>query len=214
MYFLRKRKVRFLQISNSSIACYDPAETDQLKKFIVATGLLNHIWQSWNQFWRAYWIAYIIGGQDLQNRKIVPLCSNLSEPEALYYLLTLIGKKKKDSMGSIRSSHEESVTWGNLKTIQDLAAQIQSLSPTSNVSNALNAASLFGMTIEHFQTIRNSQIHISTSNMNKLRSVVPYYLISSKPKYPHEIIEARELSSGKIAIRAWVENMNNFLTYL
>jgi len=73
---------------------------------------------------------------------------------------------------------------------------------------------LFGMTIEHFQTIRNSQIHISTSNMNKLRSVVPYYLISSKPKYPHEIIEARELSSGKIAIRAWVENMNNFLTYL
>lgn len=212
MYFLRKRKVRFLQISNSSIVHYDFTETNQLKKFIVATGILNHVWQSWNQFWRAYWIAHIIGGRDLQNNRIVPSHPHLSEPEALYYLLTLLpGKKKKGSTGSVRSSRKES-TWGDIKIIQELAFHVSS--PSNNVSNALNAASLFGTTIDHFQTIRNAQIHISNSNMNDLKSVVSYYVIASKPKYPHDIIEARELSSGKVAIRAWIEDMNNFLAYM
>jgi len=211
MYFLRKKKVRFLQISNSSIAHYNFTETDQLKKFIVATGLLNHVWQSWNQFWRAYWIAHIIGGRDLQNNKILPSHPHLSEPEALYYLLTLTGKKKKGSTGFVHSSHEES-TWGNIKTIQDLVIHIPSES--INVNNVLNAASFFGNTINHLQIIRNAQIHISTSNMKKLVSVIPYYVIASQPQYPHDILEARELVSGKVAIRVWIEDMNSFLTYL
>ena len=211
MYLLRKRKVRFLQISNFSITHYNFTETNQLKKFIVATGLLNHVWQSWNQFWRAYWIAHIIGGQDLQNNKILPSHPHLSEPEALYYLLTLVGKKKRGSTGFVHSSHEES-TWGNIKTIQDLASSISL--PSNNVSNALSAASLFGTTIEHFQAVRNAQIHVSTSNMNKLTSVVSYYVIASKPKYPYDIIEARELSSGKVAIKVWIDDMNTFLTYM
>ena len=212
IYLLRKKKVRFLQISNLSILHYDLTEPDQLKKFIVATGLLNHIWQSWNQFWRAYWIAHIIGGKDLQNNKIVPLHPGLSEPQALYYLLTLIGKQKRGSIGFINSSHYEA-TWGNIKVIQDLATQLSSSS--NNVNKTLNAASLFGTTIEHFQIIRNSQVHISASNMTtKLRSVIPYYVIASNPKYPHNIIEAKEISSGKIAIKAWIETMNDFLNYL
>lgn len=211
MYFLRRKKVRFLQISNSSIAHYNFTEADQLKKFIVATGLLNHVWQSWNQFWRAYWVAHVLGGRDLQNNKIVPSHPQMSEPEALYYLLTLTGKKRRGSTGSVNFSHEES-TWGDIRTIQNLVVSIQSSS--INVNNVLNAASFFGRTIEHFQIIRNAQIHISTSNMKKLVSVIPYYVISSKPQYPHDILEARELSSGKVAIRAWIENMNNFLTYL
>ena len=61
------------------------------------------------------------------------------------------------------------------------------------------------MTIEHFQIIRNTQIHISASNMNKLILVTPHYVIVSKPNYPHDILESRELISGKIAIRAWIE---------
>jgi hypothetical protein len=212
IYLLRKKKFRFLQISNSSILHYDLTEPDKLKKFIVATGLLNHIWQSWNQFWRAYWIAHIIGGKDLQNNRIVPLYPGLSEPQALYYLLTLIDKKKRGTTGVIKFSHQEA-TWGDIKVIQNLATQLSSSS--NNVSNALIAASFFGKKVEHFQVIRNAQIHISASNMTtKLRSVIPDYVIASKPKYPYDIIESREISSGKIAIKAWVENMNDFLNYL
>ena len=155
----------------------------------------------------------MIGGKDLQNKKIVPLCPGLNEPQALYHLLTLLNKKKKGSNGTINSSHQEA-TWGDIKVIQDLATE---LSPSSNnVNNVLIAASLFGTTIEHFQIIRNAQIHISASNMTtKLRtSVIPYYIITSKIRYPHEIIESREISSGKVAIKAWVETMNDFLSYL
>ena len=182
-----------------------------MKKLIIATGLLNHIWQSWNQFWRAYWIAHLIGGKDLQNQKIIALQPQLSEPEALYYLLTLIGKRTRGSIGEVKFSYQEA-TWGDIKTIQDIAAH---LSPSNNnIHNVLNAVSLFGMTIEHFQIIRNTQIHISASNMNKLILVTPHYVIVSKPNYPHDILESRELISGKIAIRAWIENMNDFLSYL
>jgi hypothetical protein len=212
MYLLRKRKVRFLQISSASADYYSNlSETNQLKKFIVATGFLNHIWQSWNQFWRAYWVAHIIGGKDLQNNRIMALNPSFDEPHALYHLLTLIRKRTRGSIGTVNYSYQE-VTWGDLKTIEELAFAIQL--PNNNVHRALNAASLFGVTIEHIQIIRNAQIHISNSNMNKLRSVTPNYVISSNPKYPHEILEAREMISGKVAMKAWIENMNDFLNYL
>jgi len=212
MYSLRKKKIRFLQISSAAITHYDCNETDQLKKFIVATGLLNHIWQSWNQFWRAYWISHIIGGNNLQNQKIIPLNSNLSEPEALYHLLTLIpNKKKRGSKGTVHYSYQEA-TWGDLKIIEDLAFELSSSS--NNISNVSNAVNLFGINIKHFQTVRNAQTHLSASNMKKLSLVTPYYVIGSKPKYPHDIIEAKELVSSKIALRAWIENMNDFLAYL
>ncbi|MGG6267712.1 hypothetical protein ACQ4M3_11355 [Leptolyngbya sp. AN03gr2] len=186
-------------------------ETNQLKKFIVATGLLNHVWQSWNQFWRAYWLAHVVGGQDCHNKKIVPLQPNLDESQALWYLLTLAGKKPRGSTGNIRSSHQE-ITWGSFKLIQDLAVEISS--PHNTVSNALSAASMFGTAVEHLQTVRNAQIHISMSNMNNLTSVTSSYVIVSKPKHPHEILEAREFSTGRIAIRAWVEDMSDFLMSL
>jgi hypothetical protein len=211
MYLLRNKKIRFLQISNAAITHYDFNETNQLKKFIVATGLLNHVWQSWNQFWRAYWLAHLMGGKDLQNNKITPIQPHLSESQALYYLLTLIGKRKRGSTGEVNFSYQEA-TWGDLKTIQDIAICLSS--PSNNIINTLNAASLFGMNIDHFQIIRNSQTHISTSNMKKLSLVTPYYIIALNLKYPHDILEAKELSSGKIAIRAWIENMNDFLAYL
>lgn len=212
MYSLRKKRMRFSQVSSSSIEHYDATESICLRKFIVATGLLNNVWQSWNNFWRAYWIVHIVGGQDFQHNKILPLIPGLSEPEALYHLLTLIGKKKRGSSGIIVSSRQEA-TWGDIRIIQDLAVHLSN--PTiNNVSNVLNAASLFGTTIEHVQTIRNAQIHLSASNMNDLSLVIPYYVISSRPKYPHDIIDSREINSGKVALKAWVENMNNFLAYL
>ncbi len=211
MYSLRKKKVRFLQISSTSVGYYDLNETDQLKKFIIATGLLNHIWQSWNQFWRAYWVAHIIGGQDLQNNRIIALNPSFDEPQALYHLLTLIGKRRRGTIGTVNFSYQEA-TWGDLSTIQNLAYEINS--PNNNVDKALDAASLFGITIEHVQIIRNAQIHISNSNMNKLVLVTPYYVVPSKLKYPHEILEAREMISGKVAMKAWIENMSNFLNYL
>lgn len=211
MYNLRKKKDRFMQISNLSFCHYDSTEADGLKKFMLATGVLNHIWQSWNSFWRCYWIAHVAGGKDLKSCSIAPLKPGFTEPQAIYHLLMLLGRKKAGSTGLVLSSKEE-VTWGHLRTIQDLAYQLQS--PANNIADALSASTLFGSKIDHFQSIRNAQIHISTSNMKGLSSVIPYYVVSSKPKYPYEIIEAREITSGKVAIKAWVENMNDFIGYL
>jgi hypothetical protein len=211
MYRLRKNRARFSQISTYSLGYYNFTDSNSARKFILATGILNHLWQSWNHFWRAYWLAHITGGYDLRNKKIFPLCCGMSEPKALYYLLTLIGKKKAGTVGTVNSSHQEA-TWGDIKIIQDLAVRLAT--QTNNVSNVSTAASLFGLTVKHIQEVRNAQIHISMSNMVKLSSdVVPYYVIS-KPKYPHDIIEAKEISSGKIAINSWIENMNGFLNYL
>lgn len=211
MYRLRKKRARFNQISNSSLGYYNFTDSNSSRKFILATGILNHLWQSWNHFWRAYWLAHVIGGYDCRNQKILPVRCGISEPEALYYLLTLIGKKKAGSLGTVNFSYEEA-TWGDIKIIQDLAVALTK--PTNNVIAASSASSLFGLTVKHIQQVRNAQIHISMSNMIKLSTdVVPYYVIS-KPKYPHDIIEAKELSSGKIAIKSWIENLNGFLNYL
>lgn len=213
MYRLRQRRTRFSQISQASVDLYDFSERSHIKKYIFATGVLNQIWQSWNYFWRSYWLAYVIGGKDLQNHRIIsPIYPYYRESQALYYLLTLLGKRKANSQGSIIGSYQEA-TWGDFIVLQNLASQLSS--HHTDIARVLSAFTLFGDSVQHFQIVRNAQVHISTSNMDKIiHTVVPSYVISSKIKYPHEILEARKLRSARPAINDWIYDMDQFLQEL
>jgi hypothetical protein len=211
MYRLRKRKARLLGLSNKVLNSYNFNASNSQKTFILAAGALNFLWHNWCMFWRSYWLTYLIGGYDLNNIRVRPVRSFGEESSALYYLLTLLGKRKIGSTGRVTRSYQEP-TWGEISHIQNLAT---SLSPYGvDTMRIQGASTLYGLSIDHLQKVRNAQVHLTKDMPVILQSVVPYYLVNSAIKYPHEILVSREISSNDIALKKWVEDMNNYISFL
>lgn len=210
MISLRKTRFRFSQISNSILYFYNPSEQISRKKLVIASGVLNTIWNRWNNFWRLYWLAYLNGGYNFNQTKISPLEPTKTISQSLYYMLYLV-KKRNTPNGSITNSYQEA-TWGNIQKIQDIASAL--VQQNNNINQVLLAINSFGRTIEHIQIVRNTLIHIDKDNMeNVRRKVVPYYLIA-KLKTPYALIESKEIQTQKMALKFWVDEMNGFLNFL
>lgn len=174
---------------------------------MYASGIVNMMWQSWNRFWRTFWMAQIFGGFSLDNKKIVPLHLSRAvknENEAIFYVLFLLGKKRYPS-GAIIGSYQEP-TWGSVQTIQEIAAQWP-----NKFDHILNALSVYGTTIKHFQIVRNAIIHIDNDNMYNIKvGVMPHYRISNI-MHPVDILFSKNISTGKTAIVTWEQELRAML---
>ena len=206
MYSLHKQYTRFWKVSYDCLYYFSKiAFTDKQQIYIFSSGILNRIWQAWNQFWRVYWLVYILGGLDMQKSTIKPSHPILQdEREAVWYILYMLDRQKKPG-GKISGSYQEP-TWGDIDIIKKLS--FKKPSPGFNV---LNAFSVLGDAPKHLQIVRNAAIHLDKDNMDNLkRNVIPSYVIS-KIKYPTDIIFVKELVTGKIAFKSWIDDLNAFL---
>jgi hypothetical protein len=174
---------------------------------IWSTGILNHLWQTWCCFWRYYWLAYVQGGKDAGGSLIRGFCPGISEPEAIYQMLILAGKRKVGSQGTIFSSHQEA-TWGDIQKIQDIANRLLSVYP--GLSRVLSAASLHGQNISHLHVTRNSQVHPGRSAQANVLILAPHYLVRSSHFTATELVYSREIRSGKLALSSWIDSMIAF----
>lgn len=174
---------------------------------MFVTGNLNLMWQSWNRFWRIYWLAQIFGGVKMDKSKIVPLSLSYkfqTENEAIFYLLFLLGKKRYPR-GVISGSHQEP-TWGAPKVIEDIA-----LLWSNDFSHVLNALSIYGDIIKHFQIVRNAAIHTDKDNINNVKiNVMPYYRVTNI-SHPVDILFSDSLTTGKPALVTWREDLRAML---
>lgn len=208
MISMRKRRSRL--ISEASFLgelfnCHGgPINSENM---IFSTGLLNHLWQAWCRFWRYYWLTYIQGGRDAGGSVIQGAFPRTSEPQAIYQMLVLAGKRRAGTSGAISSSHQEA-TWGDVQRIQDIASGLISAYPS--LSCVLSAASLHGQDIAHLQIIRNSQIHPSQSGQRNTLALAPHYLVRSHYFTPNELIYSREIRSGRVAFAHWIDSIIAF----
>lgn len=209
MYSVRKQFLSFWRTSNHSLHDLTSISRggkalDDRQVYIYSSGILNIIWQSWNNFWRTLWLAYIMGGIDINKRKINPVDPSYNRNDAIRCLGKVLGWKYKT--GAIPSYKEPK--WGDIENIKKLSLKI---SPPG--SNILSAFSVLGNAPKHLQIVRNAAIHLDKDAMENLRQdVIPYYTVS-KIKYPTEIIYAKELATDKIAIKYWVDELVAFLQF-
>lgn len=187
--------------------------TNASKNFIFQSGIVNLIWQSWNALWRTYWLAEIRGGIDIYNKPTIPYASNLTEEEAISFLLKgVIGGKTK---------HWEEKTWGDVKWISKVAANMYNLDPTlvpalpiaHKAQTILSVISLLGNSISHLQLVRNCSIHVDEFNVQKIRSILIHYTIPNF-KYPTDVMLSKNTSDGKKAIVSWQEELNTILSFI
>jgi hypothetical protein len=172
-----------------------------------SSGVVNHIWQAWCRFWRYYWLVHIQGGRGTSGIFISGSHPGLAEPEAVYQILILAGRKKIGTKGRITSSYQE-VTWGDIQKIQDIANSLLPAYP--NLVTVQLAATIHGQSIGHLQVVRNCHIHPSQSSRANTHALAAHYLVKSSRFTPSELVLSTEIKSGRMAIVQWVESIIDF----
>ena len=167
MRYLSHKRDRFIDV----IVNYSPlySYSNDREQLTLSAGVLNFIWNQWNNFWRDYWIAHVSGGFDFGNNPIPPIYHNYTDRQSCHYLLYACGKKNSHVLGSsINGSHQEA-TWGDPDIITNIATTM--LPSHGNMSLLLGLLGHYKVFIQHFQKIRNSFIHLNNEKVFQLNSL-------------------------------------------
>lgn len=212
MISIKRRKARTLaalQLAQDRFSQNRP--TTPFESATTTTGIVNFMWHAWISFWRHYWLAHVIGGCGPSGNRVPGIGASLTVEEALAEMRILAKRPLKRNGRLVRAlngSHEE-LTWGDLKVIQDIAISLSANYAT--LSSVLSAASLHGSSVEHLQIIRNAHVHPSKSNVARIQSIAPFYVVAGTCSRPSEIVYATEMSSGKRAFSHWMDSLSDFI---
>jgi len=214
-YNVRKKYNKFINTFDKGIKYLEEKHFKSIasKALIFETGIINLIWQSWNSFWRVYWLSEILGGIDINNKKIIPYAPSLSEEEAVFFLIN-------GAIGG-RIKHSAETSWGDISRLTGIAKKMYQIDgkliPTIPVSikalNISSAVGLLGNSLEHLQLVRNCSVHLDEFNAKRVTTILTYYSLPSY-KYPTDLFFAQKISDGKKAIISWQEELTTLLTLI
>lgn len=215
MYSVQNKYARFCKIADKYsefiTAVNNDCDLGKGERHIYLSGLINSLWQAWNDFWRAFWLANLFGGVDIRRGIIKPIPSELSsrssESEALFYLLYILGRRKKPN-GCIYGSYQEA-TWGDRMHIERITIDLKG---TSN--SLLSAMAIYGDLITHMQLVRNASIHLDRDNFIRAKNeLAPYCINASGIKYPTDLLFSSYMSTGRVVYKEWIDNLKILITY-
>lgn len=215
MYLLRRRYRKFCKLSYEyyalATAINNNLNLGNRTKYLYLSGIINSLWQTWNGYWRTFWLANLLGGIDFQQNIIYPVpCTVIDskslEGHALFYLMYILGKKRKP-VGCISASYQET-TWGAREQIEKLAYQLRG--PQDKI---LSAMAVYGDVISHLQIVRNAAIHLDKDNLNKIKTEVMPFYVETSIEYPTDMLFFTRLPNGRSAFEDWLDNLKVFLTF-
>ncbi len=211
MIDLRHQKQRIIQSLDNYHPLYQSDWEPERNKLSYTAGVLNAIWNIWNNFWREYWIAHVVGGVYINNLVITPIHQYFSKKQAIFFLLIKLGKRSNNRLGdSIIGTHQEP-TWGDANIIEKLAIEL--LQSHSHLRQLLNLIGYYRIQVEHFQQIRNSFIHLNNENISKLKNIQNRYVFNASQKLI-DILEANILGGSETCFENLVANMKGFILNL
>jgi len=211
MIDLRHKKQRIVQSLDNYRPLYKSNWQPERNKLSYTAGVLNSIWNIWNNFWREYWISHVVGGVYINSSPIRPIYPNFSKKQAIFFLLIKLGRRRINQIGySIVGRHQEPA-WGDINIIEKLASEL--LSNHSHLQQLLNLIGYYRSQIEDFQLIRNSFIHLNSENISKLNNLQGKYIFNSSQKLI-DILEANILGGRETCFEDLVANMKGLILNL
>lgn len=209
MRHLSHKRSRFFSIAENYSTLYSYSNSKE--QIINSAGVLNSIWNSWNNFWRDYWIAHVIGGYDFSQKLISPIFLNYTDKQACHYLLFAYGKRKKHNFGDTLNYNYQELTWGDPDVISKIASSL--LHYHSSMNSVLGVLSYYYTSIQHFQRIRNTFIHLNNENVYCLNSIASHYSFSQNQE-PIDILEAKDINSQRKCFEYLVDSITGMIKNL
>jgi len=198
---LAHKRDRFYNVASNYSALY--SYTNDKEQLTLSAGVLNFIWNHWNNFWRDYWIAHVSGGFDVNGNRIIPIFNSYNDKQSCHYLLYACGKRNNHNPGSSIIGVHQEATWGDPNIISNIATTM--LPHHSHMNYVLSLLGLYQTYINHFQRIRNSFIHLNNENINHLNSITGYYIFNTN----HRLIDILETTEISTSIRCFDNLINN-----
>lgn len=175
---LCKRRVRYIRTSESYAKLFK--YSNDKEQHVVSSGVLNFIWNGWNNFWRDYWVCHVSGGIDFRKNPVYGPYPSYNDKQCCHFLLHKLRKIRHHNYGDAITGSYQEATWGDPKIIQKIAIELNPHYP--NMTNLLATLSLYQRDIEHFQKIRNAFIHFNKDNVKNLNAISGYYIFSGSQR--------------------------------
>ncbi len=209
MRYLSHKRQRFLDSLKNVAIMYSYA--NQREQLLISAGVLNSIWNLWNNFWRDYWIAHVSGGYDFGNNIIHPLYNGYNDKQSCHYLLYACNKRSNHLFGAtITGSHQEA-TWGDPNIISLIA--IKMTPHHGSMAHLSGILGYYQTHLQHFQRIRNTLTHLNNENVFHLNAIAGYYSFGADHRLI-DILESVEISSSTRCFNNLINNMEGLVQNL
>lgn len=184
------------------------------EKLAISAGILNFIWNQWNNFWREFWIAHVSGGFDFNENKITPFYNNYDDKQACHFLLYACGMRKNHHLGDRISGRYQEVTWGDPKTIENIAQTFFTINIyPAYMTYVLGLLNHYKTEINQLKDIRNSFIHLNNENVNKLNLIASHYIFEPNQKLIN-ILESKSIVNNTRCYDELLNNLNGMIENL
>lgn len=206
---LSHKRDRFYSVSNNYSLLYN--YTNDREQLTLSAGVLNFIWNHWNNFWRDFWIAHVSGGTDFNGNPINPIFPDYTDKQSCHYLLFACGKRRNHNPGDIIIGVYQEATWGDPDIISNIATTLTPHHPY--MTYVLGLLGHYTTTLQHFQRIRNSFIHLNNENVYQLNTITGYYTFAHNHRLI-DILETTNISNANRCFDNLIANMNGMLSNL
>ena len=191
---------------------------DRRTVYVTTTGVLNALWQAWNNLCKSYWKIFIYGGQLSHVSTILPFTYArrglvASDDEHLLYSFlypTRPGYYQRQYHNQRIEQYREP-SWGRRDLLSQIATYYQNIYP--QIASLLGALSLAGNAIDHLQYVRNASVHINNASLEKLQQLAPFYSVRTM-RYPSDYAFAVNIRTGKLAVEYWIDELCTMCTLL
>lgn len=206
---LSRKRERFYSVTANYHALY--TYSNDREQLTHSAGVLNFIWNHWNNFWRDFWIAHVSGGLDFSHAPITPIHSDYNDKQSCHYLLYACGKRTNHTPGARILGIYQEATWGDPRIISNIATTM--LPHHTYMSYVLGLLGHYQTTIEHFQRIRNCFIHLNNENVYQLNTLTGYYRFKPKQRLI-DILETTNIVTSTRCFDNLIDNMNGLIINL
>ena len=192
MIDLAHRKARIIAIITNSVSLYP--DLGVKNRHILIVGIINFIWNNWNEFWKNYWLCYLIGGVDVNRKRVIALRPNLSRDEALSLLCEANLYLRLNNTPSKIIKYFKLPTWGGDKEISNIALAFGVDSPFYP-----SILSHYSQVLKDFRLARNTLIHMTRESVGDLKTILSRYRIQN-PFSPNNFFDSFEIEYNKRCI--------------
>lgn len=206
---LSHKRERFYSVSNNYSLLYN--YTNQREQLTISAGVLNFVWNHWNNFWREFWLAHVSGGTDFNGDPITPIYPNYTDKQSCHFLLYACGKRRNHNTSDTIIGVFQEATWGDPDIITNIATTL--IPNHTYMSYVLALLSHYNTILQHFQRIRNSFIHLNNENVYQLNSLTGYYTFAPNQRLI-DILETINISTSNRCFDTLIDNMNGMLSNL
>jgi hypothetical protein len=178
-----------------------PANHQDWRFRFASVNLISELWQAWCRLCRGV-ILFSCAGSVRRNGTVLLPRPTDNRWQRIAYEVNEYGHGRIPTRTRICRYLSEEPTWGDTNLL------VRSI-PHLGISNSAQLITAFGISAQspsHLQIVRNACYHLNIETMNRVRSLLPFY-VGTVRQHPSELIWCLDGNTRCDAFYCWLEEL-------